>query len=242
MNNVDLKPSLIDLEVGDTTTGGKQDNISVQPERLSGKDQIYTVYWIKLENHIDIYNEGYVGITINFKERLRAHKKNRKKTRLKDAISKYGWNNLIKEIICENLTKEEALKLEAQYRPDINIGWNLQRGGEIGVEPEWYLDKDNRSKHSINTSVGTKLGISLKDSTEKRSIRAKISRANNLSSYIDANKGERNPRAILKENQVKIIKYELIPSGKSNKEISDIYGVKPHVIAYIRNNKNWKYI
>lgn len=242
MNNVDLKPSLIDLEVGDTTTGGKQDNISVQPERLSGKDQIYTVYWIRLENHKDIYSEGYVGITINFKERLKSHRKNRKKTKLKDTINKYGWNNLIKEIICENLTKEEALKLEAHYRPNMNVGWNLQKGGEIGVESEWYLDENNRNKHSINTSIGTKLGISLKDSTEKRSIRAKLSRANNLSSYHNINRGENNSRAILKESEVKIIKYELIPSGKSNREIADMYEVKIYVIAQIRNNKNWKYV
>lgn len=58
--NADLKFPLIDLEVGNTTTGGKQDN-SVQPERLSEENNMYCLYWIHLKEHRNILNECYIG-------------------------------------------------------------------------------------------------------------------------------------------------------------------------------------
>ena len=45
-NNADVKLSLIDLEASNIVTGGKQFNNNVQPERLSEKDNMYSVYWI----------------------------------------------------------------------------------------------------------------------------------------------------------------------------------------------------
>jgi len=54
--------------------------------------------------------------------------------------------------------------------------------------------------------------------------------------------GSRNPKALLTEEQVKEIKYILIPSGKSNKEIASLFFVKPYVISFIRIGKNWKHI
>lgn len=238
-HNADLKPPLIDLEAGSTATGGKPIR---QPERLSEEGYTYTVYWIRLENHKNIFTEGYVGITKDLKMRMKAHKKSKKKTHLFYAKNKYGWNNLIKDIIYKNLSKEEALLLEAFYRNNVNIGWNSQRGGKLGIEKEWYLDENNKIKHSINTSKATKIGIALKDTTEKRSIRAKINRINNLESYKGLNVGDKNSRSILKEDQVRHIKYILIPEGKSNSQIAKLYGVKPYVIAFIRNNKNWKHV
>jgi hypothetical protein len=66
-NNADIKPSLIDLEDDNTSTGGKFKSTDFkQPERLSEKDNMYVVYWIRTSKHKDIFNEGYVGITSNF--------------------------------------------------------------------------------------------------------------------------------------------------------------------------------
>lgn len=239
--HADLKPSLIDLEVDNNTTGGKQENISVQPERLSERDNMYCVYWIHLEND-NTRENGYVGITNNFNNRLRQHFSQRKNTHFKNAINKYGWSNLIKEIIHDNLSLEEALEKEEFYRPTQNIGWNMQKGGELGVEKEWYLIKENSEKHSYNTSIATKIAIKEKDSFEKRSKRAKDNWIKNRDSYIDHVKGSRNPRAILNEDQVKCIKCELLKKGLKHTEIAKMYDIGPHIVDQIKSNKNWKHV
>jgi predicted GIY-YIG superfamily endonuclease len=237
----DVKPSLIDLEVGDTTTGRKH-TLIMQRERLSERGTMYCVYWIRKETHSDIFNEGYVGISKNFKERMRQHKKNKKKTPLTGAIQKYSWNQLVKEILYDSLTQEEALTIEGNLRKVERIGWNLQRGGYIGVDSSWYEILDNKIQHSKATSEQTKIGIQKKDTKEKRVERAKTSWATNRDSYKDICKGSKNPKALLTEDDVHFIKYTLIPSGMSNLELGPIFNVKPYVISFIRTNKNWKHI
>lgn len=238
-NNADIKSPLIDLEVDNTTTGGKQDILSVQPERLSEENN-YCVYWIHTKNHSDKLSQGYIGITCNFKERLKSHKKNKKKTKLTDAIKAYGWNNLQKEILFDNLSLLKALDIEEIYRIMPNIGWNIQKGGELGVDKTWYDIPENKLKHSLNTSKNTILGILNKDSKEKRSKRAKLSRINNKDSYKNLNIGSKNSRALLTEKKVKIIKCKLIPSGMKLVDIAKKFNVKPHVISFIKSGKNWK--
>jgi predicted GIY-YIG superfamily endonuclease len=237
----DLKPSLIDLEAGDTATGRKL-ILKEQRERLSEKDIMYCVYWVRLKTHSDVLSEGYVGISKNFKERMRFHRKNKKKTILTQAIHKYGWGSLVKEILYNNLTQEEALFIESSLRNKERIGWNLQQGGFIGINPEWYDTQENRDKHSKATSEKTILGIQKKDTKEARSNRAKLNWINNKESYKDISKGSNNPKALLTEEQVKEIKYILIPSGKTNSEIASLFFVKSYVISFIRSGKNWKHI
>lgn len=221
-------------------TGGKQDIMSVQPERLSGGN--YIVYWVKQISHYDKITEGYVGITKNFNERMKSHKKNKSITHFTSAIRKYGWNNLIKSVIYKDLTLQEALEIEYKLRSKQNIGWNSQKGGELGVEAEWYTIYENKVKHSLNTSKATKVGIAVKDSKENRSTRAKQNREINSNSYKNVNKGENNSHALLKEVDVINIKFTLILEDKSNSEIAKLYGVKNYVIRFIRNNKTWKHI
>lgn len=200
---------------------------------------MYCVYWIRLASHTEITTQGYVGITKDLKERIRAHKKNKRKTRFSCAIKSYGFNNLIVEVLHENLTLQEALSIEESLRPAQAIGWNCQKGGELGVESSWYENEDNRNKHSEATSEATKLGIKLKDSKEARSLRAKKCHAEGK--YKGTMTGSKNPRAILNEDQVKFIKYTLI-SNYTNSEIAKMYDVKPYVIQFIRSGKNWKHI
>jgi hypothetical protein len=237
----DLKPSLIDLEGGGTSTGRKSD-LNIQRERLSERGIMYCVYWIRRKTHSDISLEGYVGISKNFKERMRSHKKNRNKTPLTDAIQSIGWFNLIKEIIVNNISLEEALLIELKLRPMENIGWNLQKGGNIGVDSSWYDLSYNRVKHSDATSTGTKLGISNKDTKEQRSARAKRNWVNNRESYKSVSVGSNNPRAILNEDEVHFIRYTLIPNRMTDKEIAVHFDVKRYVINFIRINKNWKHV
>lgn len=241
-NNADVKLPLIDLEADNTATGGKQEEYSGQPERLSEGDDNYCVYWIHTSNHGDKLSQGYIGITCNFKERLKSHRKNKKKTKLTDAVKAYGWNNLQKEILFDNLSLQRALDIEGIYRIMPNIGWNIQKGGKLGVDKTWYNVPDNKIKHSSNTSKNTKLGILNNDTKENRSNRAKLSRINNKESYKNVSVGSNNGKALLNKDQVKIIKCKLIPSGKTNKEIGEIYNVKSYVIQFIRTEKTWKHI
>lgn len=198
------------------------------------------VYWIKEKTHTDIYKEGYVGITKGtLHERVRAHRKNKNNSIVARKIR--SNENLDYTVVHDVDTLAEALKLEALYRPTQNTGWNLQRGGEIGVESSWYDVPENRLKHSMKTSEATRRGIATKDTKEARSERA---RQNHLKStkYKDSVRGDKNPRALLTESSVKKIKYEMIPSGLTNMQISSIFGVKPYVISFIRTGKNWSYV
>jgi hypothetical protein len=199
------------------------------------------VYWIREKEHTDIYTEGYVGITKKtLKERVREHKKNRRNSIVAGKLRKH--TNIVWSAVHVAETLEEALALEAKYRPTQFVGWNLQKGGELGVEPEWYSDPENSQKHSMKTSEGTRRGIATKDTKEARSKRAKLNHKNKPESYKDIVKGERNPKAILTEADVVKIKYELFPQGFKNPEIAALFGVRPYVISFIRTGKNWKHV
>lgn len=199
------------------------------------------VYWIREEHHKDIYTEGYVGITKKaLRERVREHKKNKGNSVVAGKLRKYI--NLVWTVVHEVKTLEEALLLERMYRPSQKIGWNLQKGGEIGVEPEWYSNPENSLRHSMKTSEATRCGIATKDTAEARSERAKLNRRNNPESYKGLAKGDKNPKAILTETEVALIKYELFPNGLKNPEVAAMFGVKPYVISFIRTGKNWSYV
>jgi len=132
----------------------------------------YVVYWAHLPRHTDIFKYGYVGITHNFPERRRAHLKLKKKTPFTSAIAKYR-DQLVWDLLQENLSYEDALELEREYRPIPSIGWNHLEGGLKGVGSEFYENPANAKRHSTKTSEGTKQGIARKDTREKRSARAK---------------------------------------------------------------------
>jgi hypothetical protein len=199
------------------------------------------VYWIRKKEHTDIYTQGYVGVTkTNLEERVRSHKKNYKNSIVAGKLRKY--DDLVCEVIHNVPSLAEALELEAKYRPTPMVGWNLQRGGELGVEPEWYLVPENKEKHSMKTSEATRRGIAANDTTEARSERAKENHRKYRDKYKAAATGERNSRAILSETDVEKIKHELIPQGLKNPEIALMFGVKPYVISFIRTGKNWGHV
>jgi hypothetical protein len=92
------------------------------------------VYWIRAQHHSDITSEGYVGVSKNASKRWMyghnwAYRKGRHENpRLANAISKYGWDNLIKTVV---VISDEAYcyELEAKLRSGEEIGWNLAVGG-----------------------------------------------------------------------------------------------------------------
>lgn len=89
------------------------------------------VYWIHLPEQTNVTVEGYVGIAMNFEQRMFAHKscaKTGKGQTLYKAIRKYGWDNLVKEIILIS-NEDYCLEIENKLRPSPRIGWNIAVGG-----------------------------------------------------------------------------------------------------------------
>lgn len=110
------------------------------------------VYWIHLQEHTDINNEGYVGITSKtVDERIKWHLKDSKRVNkasynypIYHAFRKYE-GLLIISTICE-CTIEYAKSIEFKLRPSEKIGWNLKVGGNYRVYGS--LTQEHRDKLS----------------------------------------------------------------------------------------------
>ena len=87
-----------------------------------------SLYWIHHKNHTDMFSQGYVGVSKNPKARWFRHSRYSDNQHLKAAIKKYGWDNLVKEVV---LIGEETYcyNLETKIRPTKQIGWNIAEGG-----------------------------------------------------------------------------------------------------------------
>lgn len=126
------------------------------------------VYWLHTKDHTDIFAEGYVGITNNLSKRLSSHKSKKYNLHLKNAIEKYGWDNIIKQVI---LVSDEAycLMIEKLLRNKDNIGWNIVMGGGKPPISLWNkglpcLEKVKEAVRKANTGR-----IHSKEEKEKRS-------------------------------------------------------------------------
>ena len=111
---------------------------------------MYKIYWIKYPEHTDPFADGYIGLTSqSLENRFNDHKHNNKNKHLKNRCRKENV-----EIVCllENLTQEEARKIEEIYRPSENIGWNINKGGDLPpsrkgkVSPKSILTGEQRTE------------------------------------------------------------------------------------------------
>lgn len=103
----------------------------------------YCVYWIHHTEHTDMFTQGYIGITKNFKQRMRFHKMLKCNAYFSNAIKKYGWDNLVKKVMLVS-DKDYCIDIETKLRSQNSIGWNLVKGG--GLPP-------------INTRKGYKMSM-----------------------------------------------------------------------------------
>jgi group I intron endonuclease len=110
----------------------------------------------------------YIGRTNNFNGRMAEHKCNaftkKAKNSLYKAIRKYGWDNMIKEIICEVET-EQAQKLEEELikaHNSVRKGYNDTYCGGGGDIWEGRYDTDEYMKfveRQRNDKIGEKNGM-----------------------------------------------------------------------------------
>lgn len=112
---------------------------------------MFTVYM-----HICPNNKVYIGITSQKpNERWINGKGYQNNIHFYRAIQKYGWDNIKHEIIAENLTAEQAQKLEIEliekyqsFNPD--KGYNKSIGGQFGM---YGVKHSEETKQKIGNSV-----------------------------------------------------------------------------------------
>jgi group I intron endonuclease len=119
------------------------------------------VYWIHHPSHTDIFSQGYVGVSVNTDVRFRKHKRAKQNAHLRNAITKYGWDNLVKKTVLIADT-DYCLDVETKLRNKDDIGWNIVKGG--GMPPNakgktWICSKPAWNK-GLPLSEDTKQKIS----------------------------------------------------------------------------------
>jgi group I intron endonuclease len=110
-----------------------------------------SVYWIHNPEHTDMFTQGYIGITKNIAKRFEEHKNRPSNTHLKNAINKYGWDNLVKEVILV-ADKAYCLMIEIKLRANNQIGWNVAKGGgnpPICTRTGWKHTKETNEKNRL---------------------------------------------------------------------------------------------
>ena len=117
---------------------------------------MFKLYWIKYPNYTNPNTEGYIGITSQtIEKRFTDHKYNKKNKLLANRCKKENV-----DVVClhENLTQEQARLMEEQYRPSENIGWNINKGGDLPpsrkgkVSPKCTLKGDERTEKQKESS------------------------------------------------------------------------------------------
>lgn len=144
------------------------------------------VYWIRRPEHVDIFTQGYVGITENIDNRMWRHKRYKTNVHLSNAVKKYGWDVLVKDVVLIAST-EYCLDIETKLRPTKEIGWNIAIGGgkpvgwKLGSKlPDWVKDKISKGK----------IGKPFSEQHRQNLAKAKVGKAgvltNNFKGFIQA--------------------------------------------------------
>jgi group I intron endonuclease len=140
------------------------------------------VYWIHHPSHTDIFSQGYVGVSVNTDVRFRKHKRAKQNAHLRNAVTKYGWDNLVKKTVLIADT-DYCLDVETKLRSKDDIGWNIVKGG--GMPPNakgktWICSKPAWNK-GLPLSEDTKQKISVVVTAQmKDPARREINRQVNL--------------------------------------------------------------
>lgn len=109
------------------------------------------VYWLHLEEHTDVFSQGYIGITTQgLPKRFAQHKslaKSGKGITVGRALRKYDNKVIATELIASDV--DTCLMLEFNLRPNSNIAWNYSAGGGSRVD----LGHNAESRKKISESL-----------------------------------------------------------------------------------------
>lgn len=181
------------------------------------------VYKITLPN-----NKFYIGSTSNLEKRMREHKSASKTKKgfqkITDEISKFIFNDIKFDIIHECKTRKDAYFLESE-----EINKNKENSFLLNSfdRPEtWYLTQKEKGKKKSKEYMENlrKIAFSNPETIKKMSEKAKKRMTKERATYLH----KLSIESRIKKNLTVFIydkKNNLIASGKSTKELSNIIGV-----------------
>lgn len=114
------------------------------------------VYWIHLEEHTDIFSQGYVGVTsVGVEKRFSQHKSTSKtgKLPISLALRKYGNRVVISTVLIADT--EYCYFVEEMLRPSTRIGWNCASGGDSTLKG--FKHSEETKKRLSEMQKGKKL-------------------------------------------------------------------------------------
>lgn len=140
-------------------------------------DRKYCVYC-----HTSPRGKRYIGITCQRPERRWNNGEGYSKSPyFYRAILKYGWDNIKHEILCKNLTREEARRKEIEliekYKSNNpKYGYNLSSGGESGFAGCSWSEERKRLASRLRAGNKYSLGYKHTDETRTRMSEAQLRR------------------------------------------------------------------
>jgi hypothetical protein len=124
------------------------------------------VYWIHKPEHVDMFTEGYVGVSTRPEIRMKSHIREAKNgdhinPKLANAIIKHD-ESILHTILVVG-PEEYCYDLEAKLRPSREIGWNIAEGGDHpprprGPKSEEWKQKNRKPKSVQGYNAGEKNG------------------------------------------------------------------------------------
>lgn len=201
-------------------------------------DKNYKVYI-----HIFPNNKKYIGITMNIPNYRwnNGNGYNRQKI-MKNAIKKYGWENIKHKILFTNLTKEEAeqkeIELIAFYKSNQRkYGYNIENGGNcVGKMSEETKKKISKSNIGKNTGI-------------KNGMYGKHPKGEFKKGNIPYNKGKKMPIEEIRKRSKPVLCVETGIIYYSAREANDKTGISYKSISSVCNKKrkttggyHWEFI
>lgn len=212
----------------------------------------YVIYRGVFEN-----GKMYIGLTCDFKRRLKEHKHSVNKLDRVDyplykAIRKYGWDTIKWDIVCECETLEEAKDMEIYYIEKFNLynkgGYNASKGGDYPSENCYIHDQSvvDIIIEELKTSELTLSQIAEKNSVSMSYVSNILNGKIRTNEKIEreskqSQKGSTNGFSKLNEKQVSEIKQKLI-NGVSRKKLKDEYNVSKSTIQGIAVGTWWSHV
>jgi hypothetical protein len=191
-----------------------------------------TVYWIRHPDHTDMFSQGYICVSKNTKKRFNAHKNAKENQHLKNAVQKYGFDVLIKQIV---LISDETycFDIEKKLRPTDQIGWNITAGGgnppakknsgsfKIGIVP-WNkgIPMDDETKARVSAAkqgqIPPNKGKPMSDEAKEKlstARKGKLPFPDAVEKMAAANRGKKRPDWVVRK---------ILEAKKRNKELRDL--------------------
>jgi hypothetical protein len=139
-----------------------------QPEGAS------IVYWAHLPEHSDMWSQGYIGITKqSAMKRWRdhiLHSKKEKELPFVRALNKYP--NIAFDVIIVGQSREYCEMMESRLRADLNIGWNINAGGDrMNPLPGGLANKQRLEKLKLFNPYWIAKEAAKKEAKERAQIR-----------------------------------------------------------------------